>query len=439
MTHHTENTSHPEQYDALTTLPNRALFNEALNKAISYAKRHDKVLALLLINLDQFENINADQSPTVGDMILKTIAERFKKVLRTEDTLARLDGDEFVILLHDIVKPKFASVVAEKILRACAEPIQECSVTASIGISVYPQDGSSLEDLLGYANDALYRAKNAGGNVYQFHTEELHLEANEYIQLGTALRNAIQNNELVLYYQPKLHIKKGNLIGVEALIRWVHPEFGMIQPAKFLLLAEETGLIIQLGEWVLREACKTNKYWQNEGYEHIVVAVNLSEKQFQHPDLVKTINGILKETNLNPQYLELEINESSVMSDIETAAKKLDAIKTTGVQITIDHFGTGYTSISYLKRFPLSTIKIDQSFIIGVPNNPNDSAITNAFIALAHHLGMEAVAEGVETAEQVEYLTEQNCDIIQGYFISYPLPAKKIEQQLKKLMDRTMI
>ncbi|EKD54581.1 MAG: hypothetical protein ACD_60C00068G0023 [uncultured bacterium] len=428
-----------ERYDELTDLPNHILFNEALTKAISHAKRHNKVLAVLLIDLDDFNAVNTQLGQSRSDNILKQISKRFQKVLRTEDMLARLKEDEFIVLLNDITKPKFASVVAEKILRAAAEPIEGLSITASIGISIYPHDGLAIEDLLHCANAALNQAKNAGGNVYQFYTEELHLEASEYIQLGTALRHAIQNKELSLYFQPKLNIKKGTIVGVEALVRWTHPELGMINPEKFILLAEETGFIMQLGEWVLREACRINQYWQNEGYEHITISVNLSQKQFQHPDIVKIIETILKETEMNPQYLELEINESTMMEDIDSASQKLFAIKTTGVQISVDHFGTGYTSISHLKKFPLNAIKIDRTFIQGVPNNPDDSAITNALIALAHNLGLEVVAEGVETAEQLQYLTAQNCEIIQGYFISHPLPAHKVVQQLKKLMDRTIL
>lgn len=221
-------------------------------------------------------------------------------------------------------------------------------------------------------------------------------------------------------------------------MRWAHPELGILNPAQFIPIAEDTGLMVKIGEWALREACKTNKYWQNEGYEHFAVALNLSPKQFEHPDIAKTIENILKETELNPKYLELEINESTVMSHIEMAKDRLDKIKATGVQLSLDHFGAGYTSISHLKQFPISTIKIDQNYIKGIPNNPDDSAITNAFIGLAHHLGLEVVAEGVETGEQVQYLTIQNCDMVQGYFLSHPLPAQKIVLQFKKLMDRAL-
>lgn len=439
ITDHRENITKIERHDALTDLPNRILFNEALNKTISHAKRHNKIAAVLIINLDAFRDINTAMGRATGDFVLKRISKRFTRALRAEDILARLEGDEFIVLLNDIEQPKFASVVAEKLLAACSKPIKEFFVTASIGISVYPNDGESLENLLNNADMALYKAKSSGGNSYQFYTEQMHIEASEYLQLGAALREALEKDELTLYFQPKLHIKTGTIIGAEALIRWIHPELGIITPAKFIPVAEETGLIMQLGEWALRKACKTNKTWQDEGYEHLTVAVNISPKQFYHHEFATIIANVLGETGLNPQYLELEINESTVMNDIDKAMTTLENIKATGVQISIDHFGTGYTSISHLKRFPVSAVKIDKSFIKGVPNNPNDTAITNAFIALAHNLSIEVVAEGVETSEQMQYLSIQNCDVIQGYFISHPLPAQKIVQQFKKLMDRVLL
>ena len=260
-------------------------------------------------------------------------------------------------------------------------------------------------------------------------------EASEYIHMEKSLRNAITNNELTLYYQPKIHLKTGSITRLEALIRWVHPEIGVMNPEKFLPIAEETGLIHPIGEWALREACKMNKQWQDAGYAHMSVAVNLSPKQFYHPNIVQIIATALKETGLNPNYLELEITETAMMDDANKATTILADIKSTGVQISIDHFGAGYFSISQLKKFPLTLLKIDQSFIKGIPNNPNDSAITTAIIALAHNLGLEVVAEGVETAEQVQYLSLQNCDMVQGYFLSQPLPAEQIVLQFKKLIE----
>jgi diguanylate cyclase (GGDEF)-like protein len=439
---HREGLTQLAHYDNLTGLPNRIFFNEILNKSISHAKRHKRILAILIINLDSFSTINTTLGHIVGDQVLKEMAARFSNALRGEDILARLDGDEFIILLNDIGKPKFASTVASKLLNACALPLtsnSQLSLTASIGICVYPNDGTSLETLLQNLNTALDAAKRAGGHDYQFYTKEMDIEAREYIQLDDALRKALLNNDLVLHYQPKLHIKRGNIMGVEALIRWPHPQYGFINPSKFISLAEETGLIMPIGEWALYEACKTNKQWQDDGYEHISVGVNLSPKQFYHPDIANVISKVLNDTGLNPSYLEVEITETTVMDNMDMAASILDKIKATGVKISIDHFGTGYTSISHLKQFPVSVVKIDSSFIKGIPNIPNDVAITNAFIALAHNLGLEVVAEGVETAEQVQHLSSQNCDMVQGYFLSHPLPAKKITLQFKKLRDEVLI
>ena len=431
------------QSNHLNTLQSHIFFNETLNKAIHHSNRHKKILAMLSINIDSFKTIISSYGREAADEILRVMTDRFLKVLRTEDILKKFEEDEFIVLLTDIGKPKFASTVAEKLLRACKQPLKmndkEFFLTLSIGICIYPGDGESLEELLEHGNLVLDTVKQAGGNNYQFYTNEMDIEAREYIKLGQALRQAIENNQLVLYFQPKLHLKQGDIIGVECLIRWFHPEFGAIEPSKFIKLAEETGLILTLGEWVLYEACKINKYWQDEGFEHMTIGINLSHKQFYHPDIVKAISKALIATGLNPNYLELEITETTVMDDIELASRILNEIKAIGVKITIDHFGTGYTSITHLKKLPVSTLKIDQSFIKGIPYNLDDLAITNAFIALAHHLGLQIVAEGVETAEQVQYLAAQNCDMIQGYFLSYPLSAQKITSQFKKLMDNVLL
>lgn len=431
------------KYDDLTSLPNRVFFNEILNKSFNHARRRQKHLALLLIDLDRFQQVRSKLGQAKCDAISKEIGKRLTGALRTEDVVAKLDDDEFGILLNDIGKPKFASTVAEKILAACALPIKvddlELSLTASIGICIYPNDGLALEDLLRNADSALYKAKQGGGNNYQFHTNELDLEAREYIQLGAALREALNNNELILYYQPKLRVRDGDITSVESLMRWEHPALGIIQPGKFIPLAEETGLIMKIGEWAIREACRTAKYWQDEGYQHISVSVNLSTRQFHHPDTPKMIANALRMTGLNPQYLEFEINENTVMDNIELSTAILENIKNTGVKISIDHFGTGYTSITHLKQIPVSAIKIDQTFIRGVPNNPDDCAIVQAIISLAHHLGLEVVAEGVESAEQVMYLSELNCDLVQGYFLSHPQNAQKVVSQFTKLRDEALV
>ncbi|MBV9576519.1 MAG: bifunctional diguanylate cyclase/phosphodiesterase [Gammaproteobacteria bacterium] len=431
------------RYDDLTSLPNRVFFNEILNKSISHAKRHEQLLAILHIDLDSFGKIDKDIVASKSNLILKEMSKRFVSALRSEDILAKLDGEEFIVLLTDIKKSKFSGMVARKLLEACAVPLKidndEFNVTASIGICIYPNDGDSLEGLLKNVHEALFKAKHIGGNAYQFSTHEMDVEAREYIQLESALRKALHNNELTLYYQPKLSIQKGHIIGVETLMRWEHPVLGIINPAKFIPLAEESGLIMKIGEWALQEACQRNKTWQNEGYVHLIISVKLSTHQFHHPDIAKIIEKVLKETGLNPKYLELEIAENTVMHNIDQASTILETLKKIGVQICIDHFGTGYTSISFLKKFPINFIKIDKDFIKGVPNTPNDSAIVSAIIALAHNLGLGVVAEGVETAEQVQFLANNQCDIIQGYFLSHPVSAQKIQLQLTKLKDEVLI
>lgn len=417
-------------YDSLTSLPNRIFFNEMLNKAISHAKRHRSHFALLLIELDRFKLINDIIGRAKTDLVLKEIADRITTVLRSEDILARLDGDEFVLLLSNITQPKFASQVAEKILSLCSEPTHldshEFQITTSIGISIFPDNGKTLETLIINADKALYQAKQCGGGHFQYFTKEMDIEAHEHVQLESALRKAIHNNELVLYYQPKLTLKNDEIKGMEALIRWENPELGIISPSKFIPIAEATGLINEIGEWVLREACRTNKSWQNQGYQPINISVNLSPMQFQNQDIAKLVKTILAETHLDPKYLELEITESTVMNNISAAINRLNELKKTGVVISIDDFGVGYTSLSYLIKFPVSVIKIDQSFIKDLPANQDHAAIISAIITLAHNLGMTVVAEGVETSEQLQYLADHDCDMVQGYYLCRPLAGDKI-------------
>lgn len=431
------------QLDQLTALPNQFFFNELLNKAVSYANRNNKMLAVMQIEFDNFKCIAENLGMDKSDFIIKEISRRFTNTLRKEDILARMDNDKFIVLLYDIGKAKFASTVASKLLQVCSHPMKmddhEFSISASIGICVFPNDGKSLEDLLKHAENTCFLAKANGGNNYQYYTHSMDVEAREYLQLESALRKAMHNNELTLVYQPKIAIKTGMISGVEALMRWEHPVLGVIDPSTFIAVAEETGLIMKIGEWAIREACRTAKFWQDEGYQHMTVGLNLSPRQFHHPEIAKVIANALKITGLNPQFLELEISELTVMNNIELATTILENIRMIGVQIALDHFGTGFTSISALKHFPINTLKIDQTFIKGVPNIPNDMAITSALIALAHHLGFEIAAQGVETAEQVQFLAQQNCDMVQGYFLSHPLPAHKVAQQFKKVEEEALI
>jgi diguanylate cyclase (GGDEF)-like protein len=424
-------------YDNLTGLPNRVFFNEILNKALTLASQQKKIMAVLFIDLDRFKNINDAMGHSTGDMVLKEIAKRLESILRPGDVLARLSGDEFIALLNDIPQAKLASSIADKLLQVCAQTVvienREFFVTASVGICIFPYDGASLEDLQKNADMAMYKAKHAGGNNFQYFTKEMNTEAHEHIQLEGHLRKAIPDKEFILFYQPKLDLKSGRITGVEALIRWHSAELGMISPTKFIPLAEETGLILPIGEWALREACKTAKHWQDEGYLPISVAVNLSPKQFRQNDIVQLVDSVLKETGLAPEYLNLEITETAVMDNVETAIQRLTEMKKMGIEISVDDFGTGYTSISYLKRFPIDVLKVDQSFIKGIPHSADDVAIVSAVIAMAHNLGMTVVAEGVETEEQMQYLAEHSCDMIQGYFISSPQPANKVVLQFIKM------
>jgi diguanylate cyclase (GGDEF)-like protein len=424
-------------YDNLTGLPNRVFFNEILNKALTLASQQKKIMAVLFIDLDRFKNINDAMGHSTGDMVLKEIANRLESILRPGDVLARLSGDEFIALLNDIPQAKLASSIADKLLQVCAKTVviegREFFVTASVGICIFPYDGASLEDLQKNADMAMYKAKHSGGNNFQYFTKEMNTEAHEHIQLEGHLRKAIPDKEFILFYQPKLDLTSGRITGVEALIRWDSAELGMISPTKFIPLAEETGLILPIGEWALREACKTAKGWQDEGYQPISVAVNLSPKQFRHHDIVELVGSVLKETGLAPEYLNLEITETAVMDNVEEAIERLTEMKKMGIEISVDDFGTGYTSISYLKRFPIDVLKVDQSFIKGIPHSADDVAIVSAVIAMAHNLGMSVVAEGVETEEQMQYLAEHGCDMIQGYFISSPQPANKVVLQFIKI------
>lgn len=425
-----------------TELPSGTFFNEILSKAINYSNRRKQILAIMLIDIDGLNALMESVGEANTQLIINEVSDRLTKTLRKEDILAKVDGNEFIVLLNDINKPKFASAVAQKLLAVCSQTIkiaqQEFSLSISVGISIFPNDGKTLETLIENANKALFKAQQAGGNAYQFHINELHVEALEYLQLESALRKAIQNNELSLCYQPKYRIKTGNIAGVEALMRWEHPVLGIINPVKFIELAEESGLIIQIGEWALTEAAQRIKYWQNEGYEHISLALKLSKKQFYHPDISKVFEKVVTDIGIDPQFIDLEISEQAVMEDIQSATTILTNLKNLGAKISLDHFGTGYTSISHLKNLPISAIKIDKSYIKGIPNSPDDLAIVSAIIALAHTLGLEVIAEGVENAEQIQYLSGQHCDIVQGYFLSHPITAQNIALQFRKLQDEVL-
>ena len=444
LTEHKEHLIRLAHYDSLTALPNRVFFNEILNKAISNASRHNKQLAILFIDLDRFKNINDALGHTIGDLVLKEMSNRFASMLRTGDTLARLGGDEFIVLLGDIEDAKYVAPVAEKILSAAATPVRieghEFFISASLGVSIYPDDGDSMEALQKNADMAMYKSKHSGGGIFNFYTPEMDTAANEHIKMEAALRRAIQNDEFALYFQPQMNLNDGKIKHLEALIRWIDPEKGLISPNSFIPLAEETGLIMPIGEWALHEACRINKKWQEQGFDPVSVAVNISPKQFHHQDVAQIVKEALAANKLDAKYLEVEITETAVMEDVDDAIAKLNKIREMGVHISVDDFGTGYTSIQYLRQYPVSVLKIDQTFIKGLPDNQGDAAITSAVITLGHNLGMKIVAEGVETAEQMQYLFDHDCDIIQGYYLSRPLPEEKIIEQFTRQgvsMDNT--
>lgn len=421
------------QYDELTGLPNRMFFNQLLSKAVSQAKRRGKILGLLHIAIDNIQVLNTESDKT----IFNEIARRLLSALRAGDVLARWDDTQFNVLLNDIDHANHAAPVAKKILRFCQDPIntaiQTQTITVSIGISIFPDDGQSLEDLQTHAEVALFRAKHLGGNIYQYYTRVMDMAAREHIKLEGALRHAILNKQFTLVFQPQYHLLEGNIGCVEALVRWIHPVLGLICPEKFIPLAEETGLIIPLGEWVLAEACRLNKSWQEQGYEPIIVAVNISPKQFHHQqDITAFVANVIEETQLDANFLEIEITETAIMVNENFTIKKLKQIHNMGVRIAIDDFGTGYASINYLRQFPLKALKIDQSFIQNLNNNSNDQALVNAIIELGHNLNLEVIAEGVETSEQLEFLARQACDSVQGYFLSPPLEEDQLLLQLRK-------
>jgi diguanylate cyclase (GGDEF)-like protein/PAS domain S-box-containing protein len=430
-----ERVRHLAHYDELTGLPNRTMFNERLGHALSGAQRAERSLVVLFIDLDRFKNINDTLGHDAGDHVLKEVAQRLRSCLRASDTVGRLGGDEFVVLLEEPPRPLNAAVVAQKMLVALGKPFpvqgQEFHITASIGISSYPDDGTDMQTLMKNADIAMYRAKEQGKNNFQFYSAQINGHSIERLTLESSLRRALERSEFLLHYQPKLDLGTGRVTGVEALVRWQQPERGLIPPAEFIQLAEETGLIVPIGEWVLKTACAQNKTWQHQGLPPVRVAVNLSARQFAHADLLQDVSQVLKETGLDPAFLEFEITESMVMHNPEHAIVLLNELKAIGIHLAIDDFGTGYSSLGYLKRFPLDSLKIDRAFIRDLPGDSDDVAITRAIIAMAHSLRLSVVAEGVETAEQQDFLLEHDCDEIQGYYFSKPQPAAEIASLLQ--------
>ncbi|PLX94201.1 MAG: hypothetical protein C0619_03355 [Desulfuromonas sp.] len=421
-------------YDALTSLPNRALLQDRLNQVLAQAGRDGRQAGIMFLDLDRFKRINDTLGHVVGDQLLKIVAARLSQCIRKTDTVARLGGDEFVILLSSVNRIQDVTTIARKVLEVLSDPVnlngQEVFGSGSIGIALYPIDGTDESTLLRNADTAMYVAKERGRNTYQFYSEEMNMQAVERLTLETHLRRAFKLNEFTLFYQPQLDLETGRMTGMEALLRWNHPERGMISPATFIPLAEESGLIVPLGEWVLRTACAQAKAWQDEGFPVMRLGVNLSARQFQQPDLVAKVEEILLETGLAADCLELELTESAIMESPTEAILTLTDLRVRGVHLAIDDFGTGYSSLSYLKNFPIDRIKIAQDFVRDIPKDLDDAAIVEAVIAMARSLRLRVIAEGVETMEQMEFLKVRSCNEMQGYYFSKPLPPEELTKMM---------
>ena len=430
-----ERIHHQTYHDALTGLPNRLLFMDRLSLSIQTAQRLDMRIAVMFIDLDRFKLINDTLGHQQGDELLKEVAKRLYAIVGEQDMVSRMGGDEFTVILQDIEQIQDAAKVAEQILQSFADtPFhllgQEYFLSPSIGISIYPEDGTEIEELMKNADTAMYRAKEHSNN-YQLYTSTMNAQAQLRLALENDMRKALEREEFVVYYQPKVHIASGRVIGMEALVRWQHPTRGLVPPIEFIPLAEETGLIEPLGEWVLRSACEQTQEWMKSGFAPLRLSVNLSARQFQQHNLPAVVDGILKETRLPAQYLELEITESITMHDVNQAIATMHDLKQLGVHISIDDFGTGYSSLNYLRMFPIQTLKIDKSFVHDISDDPDDAAIAASIIAMAHSLKLNVIAEGVETEQQLDFLRERNCDEMQGYLFSGPVPASDFEKLLK--------
>lgn len=431
-----ENLNYLATHDALTGLPNRLMFGQLLNHAIQFAQRNKKLLAVLFVDLDRFKTINDSLGHEAGDQMLQEIAKRFRMLLRASDIVGRLGGDEFIILIEDVTELNQAATLAHKILTEAMKPMtlrgEECRVTASIGISIYPKDGQDEQSLMKNADIAMYFAKEEGKNNYQFYSENIHSMANERMSIETNLRRALERNELSLVYQAKLDFKTGKITGVEALLRWNSHNLGAVTPTQFIPIAEETGLIVPIGRWVIRTACIQNVTWQRQGLPPIYMAVNLSLRQLLHENFLQDLRNILNETGMSPNLLELEITESMVMQNPTRLLAILKKIKDMNVRLAIDDFGTGYSSLAQIKHFPINTIKVDRSFIRDLPQDVDNKAITEAVIIMGKSLKLTVVAEGVETAEQESFLRQQVCDEMQGFYFSKPVAPEKFAQLLRK-------
>lgn len=430
-------------HDSLTGLANRNLLNDRINHAIAWAKRNELSVGVMLLDLDHFKLINDGSGHGAGDIVLKEVAHRLNRCVRETDTVARLGGDEFVLILTDLPETDDVDVIAEKVATALSRPIEvdghDMFVTASIGISLYPRDGDNGETLLRYADIAMYRVKEHGRNSVRQFIPEMGVTAISRLNMEGALRRGLERNEFTLHYQPKIDLRTSEIIGAEALVRWRHPQIGLVHPIEFIPLAEETGLILPLGEWVFAEACRQQIAWQAEGMPPLKIAINMSARQFRQEDLSERIAAIFANTGAQPGDFILELTESMVMQDVGSTLITLRALKNLGVSISLDDFGTGYSSLSYLRRFPIDELKIDKSFINDIHENPDDAAIASAIIAMAISLGLRVVAEGVEKKEQIEMLVAMGCTQVQGYYYGRPMDAESFKERYQKqiTMPRT--
>ena len=427
---------HQASHDSLTGLPNRSLLRDRIEQAIANAKRDGHLVAVVFVDLDHFKLINDSLGHHVGDRLLLEVSDRLVACVRGHDSVARQGGDEFVIVLTELHEEDEILAIVSRLLEVISQPWldegQEYGLSCSIGISCYPQDGDDPDALLRCADAAMYKAKASGRSTYHFYTPELNLAISERLELENSLRHALERDEFRVYYQPRIEVASGRIIGAEALIRWDCPGKGIVPPDSFISIAEETGLIIPIGQWILQEACRQNSAWQQSGLP-ISVSVNLSPIQFRHAGLVESVANALQQANLNPAYLELELTESFVMHDAERINVAMQSLKALGVDIAVDDFGTGYSSLSYLKRFPVDRLKVDKSFVRDIDSDHDDAAFVRAIVTLGHALGLKVVAEGVETRAHLEFLRQHGCDELQGYYFSRPVPAAEMEAMLRSM------
>jgi diguanylate cyclase (GGDEF)-like protein/PAS domain S-box-containing protein len=435
--------THSAQHDVMTNLPNRLLLNDRITQSISLARRQSRPIAVIFLDLDRFKYINDSLGHAIGDQLLQSVSRRLLASVRGSDTVSRQGGDEFVILLSEIAYPEDAATSANKILHSLSAPHsiegQDLHIDGSIGISVYPEDGADAETLIKNADTAMYHAKENGRNNFQFFKAEMNVKAVERQSLEGSLRRALERKEFLLHYQPKVNLETGEITGVEALIRWRQPDRGLVPPSQFVPIAEDCGLIIQIGRWVLREACTQARAWQNAGLPLLPISVNVSAVEFRDKGFVEGVRTVLSETGLEARYLELEVTEGVLMENAESTASVLQELKTMGVHLAVDDFGTGYSSLSYLRQFPIDVLKIDQSFIQQIASGPDDSSIVSAIIHMGKSLKHLVIAEGIETQEQRAYLQTQRCTEGQGYLFSRPLAAEQFAHLLQMGAAETVV